>query len=128
MQGANIAPADAASLINVTLHIAERPACTLQEGLAGSGQAYGAGGAVEEWISQQLFEPAYLLGERRLGKMEALRCASKVQLLGDRDKVTKMSQFDVPIHIQKILIQLNKILDVINAPEQTAIKAFSQCD
>jgi len=39
-----------------------------------------------------------------------------------------MSQFDVPIHIQNILIQLNKILDVINAPEQTALKAFSQCD
>ena len=82
----------------------------------------------EEWISQQLFQLAYLLGERRLGKMEALRCASKVQLLGNRDKVAKMSQLDVPIHIQKILIQLNKILDVINAPEQTALKAFSQCD
>jgi hypothetical protein len=60
--------------------------------------------------------------------MEALRCASKMQLLGNRDKVTQMSQFDVPIHTQNILIQLNKILDVINAPEQTALKAFSQCD
>jgi hypothetical protein len=128
MQGANIAPADAASLIDVPLHIAECPARTLQQGLAGGGQAYGARSADKERVSEQLFQLAYLLGEGRLGKMEALRCASKVQLLGNRDKVAKMSQFDIPIHIQKILIELNKILDVINAPEQTAVNAFSQCD
>jgi hypothetical protein len=60
--------------------------------------------------------------------MQALCGATKMQLLGDGDKVTKMSQLDIPIHIQKILIQQNKILDVINAPEQTAVKAFLQCD
>jgi hypothetical protein len=51
-----------------------------------------------------------------------------MQLLGNRDKVTQVSQLDVSIHIQKILIQLNKILDVIDAEGQTAFKAFSQCD
>jgi hypothetical protein len=60
--------------------------------------------------------------------VKALRCASKMQLLGHRDKVTQVSQLDVPIHIHKILIQLNKILDVIDLHEQTALKAFSQCD
>src|SRR5277367_2905086 len=115
MQGAYVAPPDAAGLIDVALHIAQRTARALQQGLAGSGQAYGAGGAEEQWISQQFFKLAYLLRERRLGKMKPLRCAPKMQLLGNRNKVTQVSQLDVPIHIQKILIQLNKILDVIDA-------------
>jgi hypothetical protein len=68
-----------------------------------------------------------LLGEGRLGKMEALRCASKMQLLGNRDKVTKVSQLDVSIHIQNILIQLNKILDVIDAEGQTAFRGQPKC-
>jgi hypothetical protein len=127
MQGAYVAPADAAGLIDVALHIAQRTARALQQGLAGSGQAYGAGGAEEEWISQQLFELAYLLGEGRLGKMEALRRASEMQFLGNRDKVTKVSQLDIAIHIQNILIQQNKILDVIDLQRETAVKAFSQC-
>jgi len=56
--------------------------------------------------------------------MEALRCASKMQVLGNRDKVAKMSQFDVPIHIQNILIQLNKILDVSMHRSRLLLKHF----
>jgi putative acetyltransferase len=45
-----------------------------------------------------------------------------VQLLGNRNKVTHVSQFNVTIHISLILILLNKILDVIDPRLQTAIK------
>jgi hypothetical protein len=57
-----------------------------------------------------------------LGKVESLRRAPKVQLLGNRDKVTQMSQLNISIHIQKILIQQNKILDVIDTRMQTAVR------
>jgi hypothetical protein len=54
--------------------------------------------------------------------MQSLCRAPKVQLLGNRDKVTQMSQLNISIHIQKILIQQNKILDVIDARMQTAVR------
>ena len=58
--------------------------------------------------------------EWRLGQMEALRCPAKVQLFGNRDEVTQVPQFDIPIHIQYILMRCNKILDVIDRQRQTA--------
>jgi hypothetical protein len=57
-----------------------------------------------------------------LGEMKPLRCASKMQLLGNCDKVTQMSQLDISIHIHKILIQQNKILDVIDLQRETAVR------
>ena len=59
--------------------------------------------------------------------MEALRCMSKMQLLGNRNKVTKMSQLDIAIHIQHILIQQNKILDVIDLQRETALRGQPEC-
>jgi hypothetical protein len=49
--------------------------------------------------------------------VKAFGCAAEMQLLGNRDKVTQVPQLDIAIHIQKILIQPNKILDVIDSPE-----------
>jgi putative acetyltransferase len=46
--------------------------------------------------------------------MEALRCTAKVQLFRNGNEVTQVSQFNIPIHMQHILIPLNKILDVID--------------
>ena len=46
-------------------------------------------------VSQHLLEFADLLRERRLGQMQALRCAAKVQLFCDGDKVTQVPQFDI---------------------------------
>jgi hypothetical protein len=53
--------------------------------------------------------------------MEPLRRAAKVQLLRDGNKVTQVSQFDIPIHMQDILMQQNKILDVIDRRAQTSV-------
>ena len=54
--------------------------------------------------------------------MEALRGAAKVQLLCNCNEVTQVTQFDIAIHILQILIQRNKILDVIDLREQTAVR------
>ena len=47
--------------------------------------------------------------------MEALGCTAKVQLFRNRNKVAQVPQFDIAIHMQNILIQPNKILDVIQS-------------
>lgn len=62
MQGANVAAADAACLIDITLHIAQRTTGPLQQGLAGRGETHGARGSGEEWVSKQILKLAYLLG------------------------------------------------------------------
>ena len=40
------------------------------------------------------------------------RRASEVQLLCHREEVAKMTKLNIAIHIQKIIIRTNKILDV----------------
>ena len=46
--------------------------------------------------------------------MEPPRGAPKVQLLGDGNEISKVSEFYILIHISKIIIRINKILDVMN--------------
>lgn len=114
MQGANIPAPDAACLIDITLHITQRTTSPLQQGLARRGETHGARGSGEEWVSEQIFKLAYLLGQRRLGDMEALCRTAKVQLLRNRNEVAQVPQLNIAIHIQIILIVPNKILDVLN--------------
>ena len=38
---------------------------------------------------------------------------SEVQLLGDRQKVTKLPEIDIVIHMRFVLIRINNILDVL---------------
>jgi hypothetical protein len=114
MQGANIAAPDAACLIDITLHIAQRTTGPLQQSLAGRSETHGARGSGEEWISEQILKLAYLLGQRRLGDMEALCRTAKVQLFRNRNEIAQVPQLNIAIHIQIILILPNKILDVLN--------------
>jgi hypothetical protein len=55
-----------------------------------------------------------LLGQRRLGDMEALCRTAKVQLFRNRNEIAQVPQLNIAIHIQNILILPNKILDVLN--------------
>jgi hypothetical protein len=122
VQGANIAAPDAACLINITLHITQRTTSPLQQGLARRGEAYGAGGSGEEWVSKQILKLAYLLRQRRLGNVETLGRTAKVQLFRNRNEVAQLTQLNIAIHIQNILILPNKILDVLNECGQTDFK------
>jgi hypothetical protein len=63
-------------------------------------------------MSEDLFELTDLLRQGRLGEVKAQRGASEVQLLCDRDEVAEMAKFNVSIHILKIIMRTNKILDV----------------
>jgi hypothetical protein len=122
VQGANIAASDAAGLIDIPLHIAQRAAGSLQQGLSGRGETHRTRSSCEELISEQILKLAYLLGQWRLGDMEALCRSAKVQLFRNRNEVTQVPQFNIAIHIQNILILPNKILDVPNEWGQTAFR------
>jgi hypothetical protein len=50
-------------------------------------------GAVEKREAQFFFKVADLLAERWLGDIQSFRRPAKILLLGDRDKVAKMSEF-----------------------------------
>jgi putative acetyltransferase len=51
--------------------------------------------------------------------------AAEVQFLGNRDKISKVTELQIRIHTQTILIELNKILDVMNKNEDTVSKRKS---
>jgi hypothetical protein len=63
-------------------------------------------------VADDVFELADLLGERRLGEVESLGGASEVEFFGDGDEVSEMAEFNLAIHISKIIIAMNKILDI----------------
>jgi hypothetical protein len=54
--------------------------------------------------------------------MEALGRTAKVQLFRNRNEVAQVTQLNIVIHIQNILILPNKILDVLNECGQTDFK------
>jgi len=54
--------------------------------------------------------------------MEALCRTAKVQLFRNRNELTQVTQLNIAIHIQIILILPNKILDVLNEWGQTAFR------
>jgi hypothetical protein len=104
VEGADFAAADAAGLVDVALHGAEGAVGAFEERFAGVGEGDGAGGAGEEWVAEEVFEAADLLGEWRLGDVETESGAAEVELFGYSDEVAEMAELDVLIHIFKIII------------------------
>ena len=67
-------------------------------------------------MTEKLLKPPNLLRKWRLRDVQPLRSAAEMQLLGNSDKISQMPDFNVTeIHIQYILIAMNKILDVSQA-------------
>jgi hypothetical protein len=71
----------------------------VEEDFACSGEADGTRGSREQLVADDLFEFADLLRERRLSEMEAQSGTTEVKLLGDSDKISEVSKFNVAIHI-----------------------------
>jgi hypothetical protein len=90
-QEADFTASDATGFFEILLDVAEDTTSTLEKDLASACELDGARGAKEESVAKNLLELSNLLGERRLGEMKALRCATEVQLLGDGDKVAEMA-------------------------------------
>jgi hypothetical protein len=103
------------------LYGAEGAVGTLEEGFAGVGEGDGAGGAGEEWIAEEIFEATDLLREWWLGDVEPEGCAAEVELFGYGDEVAEMTELDVLIHISKIIIRRNNILDVMVEKRETFV-------
>ena len=97
----------------IRLELGQRMPCPLQQLLAGCRQPYVARSTNEERVSQHLFEAPDLLRQGWLGNMQPLGGAAKMQLLGNRNKIPEMANFNVErTHMQSISIRCNKILDV----------------
>jgi hypothetical protein len=52
--------------------------------------------------------------------MQPLGCATEVQLLGDGDEIPQVPKFEITIHMPNIIIEVNKILDVMELSGQTS--------
>jgi hypothetical protein len=96
---ADFAAPYAAGLFEILMYILQGAPGSVEKDFASAGELDGAGGASEEWITEDLFELANLLGERRLSKVETEGCSTEVEFFCDCDKVTEMSEFYVAIHI-----------------------------
>ena len=57
--------------------------------------------------------------------MQPFRRATEVQLLGDSNKVPQVAQLEIPIHIANIIIDENKILDVMDVKGETVYVRLS---
>ncbi len=88
------------------------PSCAVEKDLAGAGELDGVRGADKESVAEDLFELADLLGEWRLGEMKTVGGAAEVELFGYCDKVAEVAKFNIAIHMLKIIIGTNRILDV----------------
>jgi len=64
-------------------------------------------------MADNLLKLADLLRERRLREMKAQSGAAEMELLGDSDEVAQVAELDFLIHMQDILIWINKILDIL---------------
>lgn len=119
VERADFAAAYTAGLVEVALDVAEGAAGALEEGLAGGCECYGTRGAEEERVAEKLFEATDLLRERRLGEVETLGGAAEVELFGYGDEVAEVAELDLGIHTCRIIIELNKILDVLRGRVET---------
>lgn len=82
------------------------------EELSGEGEPDTARGAIEEAMSDDLFETADLLAEGRLGDAEALRCPAEMEGFGDGQEVAEVAEFDFLIHIVEVSISILQLLDI----------------
>ena len=86
--------ADAAHVVLDRLELLEHPASALEQQLAGGVHRDVARGAGEQFDSQESFELADLLRQRRLRHPEALGRPAEVVLLGDGDEVAEMPRLE----------------------------------
>lgn len=112
-QEADFSATDAASFVEIFLDAAEGAAGALEEDLSCAGEAYGSRGADEQGVTEDVFQLADLLREGRLGEVKSQGRAAEVELFSDGDEVAQVAEFDVAIHISKIIIRTNKILDIL---------------
>lgn len=82
----------AAGFGEIFMYVAQRAAGTVEEDVTSAGELDCAGGADEEGIAENLFELADLLGQGRLGEMEAVRGMAKVKFLCHGDEVAEMAK------------------------------------
>jgi hypothetical protein len=72
---------------------------SLQQYLPGMSQGDCARISVEQGVPNMLFQLPNLLRKRRLGDVQPFRGSAKMQLLGYGDKITKMAQLNLGIHM-----------------------------
>jgi hypothetical protein len=72
------------------LDLVDDPPPAVQEHLAGGGEVHPPGGPVQQPHAELLLELADLLGQRRLGHVQALGGAAEVALLGHGDEVVEL--------------------------------------
>ena len=94
-QETDFAPPYAARLLQVFIDFTQRAASMIEKGFARTGEFDGAGGSREQRVSNDLFQLADLLRQRRLRQMKAQRRATEMQLLGDSYEITEMTKLDV---------------------------------
>jgi hypothetical protein len=63
-------------------------------------------------VPYHFFQAPYLLGERGLRDVKTLCCASKVKLVSHRDEIPEVAELDSFIHISRVSVLTNKILDI----------------
>ena len=74
--------------------VLQQPPGPVEQRLARDRQLDAVRGAAQEIAAQQQLEPADLTAERGLGEVEAVRRAPEVELLGDGDERSEVTQLD----------------------------------
>ncbi len=99
-----LAAPDPRCLLDVRTDLAQEVPAPLEERLARGRQRDAARRADEERASDQLLELADLLGERRLGHVQAAGRAAEVELLRDGDEVAQVPELELRVHMHRISI------------------------
>ena len=108
--GRRAAPRSPAS--STAARIAARPVEVRRPGV---GQVDPTGGAAQQGDPELGLELAHLLGQRRLGHVQALGGPAEVPLLGDRDEVAQVTQLHT-IHTLRVSIRRNGYFSIWTAP------------
>jgi putative acetyltransferase len=103
--------------MDVLLDAAQRPASPLEKRGPGRGEPNRTRRPRQQRAADGLLEPADRLGQWRLGHVQPRSRVTKVQLLGDGDEVAQVAKLD--IHIHRVLIEMNGILDVLVSTNDT---------
>ena len=83
--------------------------------------------AREQFRTEQGFERADLMAERRTGNIETFRRAAEMQFIGDGDKVSQMAKRHWAIMSQKLLKSDNAVNDIVATKSETQRWVASIC-
>ena len=111
-QSAFLASSQPAYHFNIVLHVRHGIPRPLFEKLSHPRQPDTPRRTIEQRVPQDSLEALDLLTQRRLGHSQFLRCLAEMQRLGDRQKVAQVTKLDILFHMNVILIQMIKILDI----------------